>query len=87
MEIYNKNIVPDKINTNITFTKGQSEAIKGLIEFFDSPYDNNKRIYGLTGAPGVGKTFVTKYIVNKCKLPNSCIKATSLTHKACRVLG
>lgn len=87
MEIYNKNIVPDKINTNITFTKGQSEAIKGLIEFFDSPYDNNKRIYGLTGAPGVGKTFVTKYIVNKCKLPNSCIKATSPTHKACRVLS
>ena len=87
MEIYNKNIIPDKKTDNITFTKGQSEAIKGLIEFFDSPYNDSKRIYGLTGSPGVGKTFVTKYIVNKCKLPNSCIKACSPTHKACRVLG
>lgn len=87
MEIYNKNIISDKKTDNITFTNGQSEAIKGLIEFFDSPYNDSKRIYGLTGSPGVGKTFVTKYIVNKCKLPNSCIKACSPTHKACRVLG
>lgn len=87
MEINNKNIVKEESDKTIRLTKGQSEAVKGLIQFFDSPYDENKRIYGLTGSPGVGKTFVTRYIVNKCKLPNSIIKCCSPTHKACRVLG
>ena len=87
MEINNKNIVREESDKTIRLTEGQSEAVKGLIQFFDSPYDENKRIYGLTGSPGVGKTFVTRYIVNKCKLPNSTIKCCSPTHKACRVLG
>ena len=87
MEINNKNIIREESDKTIRLTEGQSEAVKGLIQFFDSPYDENKRIYGLTGGPGVGKTFVTRYIVNKCKLPNSTIKCCSPTHKACRVLG
>lgn len=87
MEIYNSNIKRESSDKTIRFTKGQSEAIKGLIEFIDAPYDDKRRICGLTGAPGVGKTFVTRYIINKCKLPNSTIKCCSPTHKACRVLG
>lgn len=77
----------ENTNNSINFTTGQKEAVEGLINFFDSPYDNSKRIYGLTGAPGVGKTFVAKYIVQKCKLPNSTIKCCAPTHKACRILG
>lgn len=87
MEIHNKNIIKDNKRDNISFTNGQKIAVEGLIKFFDSDYDNSRRIYGLTGSPGVGKTFVTKYIVNKSKLPNSTIKCCAPTHKACRVLG
>ena len=74
-------------NKAITFTKEQDAAIKGLIEFINSPYDKAKSVYGLTGPGGVGKTFVTRYIVNRCKLPNSTIRCCSPTHKACRVFS
>lgn len=87
MEINNNNIVKDNSDNVIRLTKDQSEAVNGLIEFFNNPYDEKKRIYGLTGSPGTGKTFITRYIINKCKLPNSTIKCCSPTHKACRVLS
>lgn len=84
-DIYNKNI--KHINEAIKFTKGQNEAINGLIEFINSPYIKGKSINGLVGPGGVGKTFVIKYIINKCNLSNSAILCASPTHKACRVFG
>lgn len=79
----------DTINNNkvVQLTNDQDSAVKGLIEFINSPYNKSKSIYGLTGPGGVGKTFVTRYIVSKCKLPNSTIKCCSPTHKACRVFS
>lgn len=68
-------------------TKGQEEAVRGLTAFIDAPYDKAKSIYGLIGPGGVGKTFVTKKIVNGCKYSNSSIRCTSPTHKACRVFS
>lgn len=68
-------------------TKGQEEAVRGLTAFIDSPYDKSRSIYGLVGPGGVGKTFVTKKIVNGCKYANSAIRCTSPTHKACRVFS
>ena len=53
----------------VVLTKEQEEAVKGLIEFINSPYDAQKSVYGLTGPGGTGKTFITNQIINKCKLP------------------
>lgn len=74
-------------NGKIKLTKGQQEAVSGLVEFINSPYDASKSVYGLTGPGGVGKTFVTRQIVAKCKLQPSLIKCCSPTHKACRVFS
>lgn len=74
-------------NGKIKLTKGQQEAVNGLVEFINSPYDASKSVYGLTGPGGVGKTFVTRQIVSKCKLQPSLIKCCSPTHKACRVFS
>lgn len=74
-------------NGKIKLTKGQQEAVNGLVEFINSPYDVSKSVYGLTGPGGVGKTFVTRQIVSKCKLQPSLIKCCSPTHKACRVFS
>lgn len=78
-EIANKN--------KIAFTKGQKIAIDGLIDFIDKPFDETKFVYGLVGAGGVGKTFVTKYILDNCKYSSSVICCTAPTHKACRVFS
>lgn len=84
-------IANDKVtkenNGKIKLTKGQQEAVNGLVEFINSPYDASKSVYGLTGPGGVGKTFVTRQIVAKCKLQPSLIKCCSPTHKACRVFS
>lgn len=88
LEDYNV-IGKNKIENKETqwMTKGQEEAVRGLTAFIDSPYDKSRSIYGLVGPGGVGKTFVTKKIVNGCKYANSAIRCTSPTHKACRVFS
>lgn len=68
-------------------TKGQEEAVSGLTAFINAPYNKSKSVYGLIGPGGVGKTFVTKKIINKCKYSYSQIRCTSPTHKACRVFS
>jgi exodeoxyribonuclease-5 len=68
-------------------TKDQHTAAIGIIDFIGQPFDSNKVAVGLIGAGGVGKTFVTNYIINHCKFATSIIKCTSPTHKACRVLS
>ena len=90
MEQFNYNIVGKGKNENkqsITLTNGQTRAVEGLVEFINSPYDESKSVYGLIGAGGVGKTFVTKFVVSKCNLALSAIKCCSPTHKACRVFS
>lgn len=83
------NVGKDISNTekDIVFTKDQSNAINGIIDFIAAPFNSSKYIIGLVGAGGTGKTFVTKYIINHCKYSNSVIKCTSPTHKACRVFS
>lgn len=69
------------------FTNDQLVAVDNIIDFIASPFDASRYIIGLTGAGGTGKTFVTNYIINKCKYPASMIKCASPTHKACRVFS
>lgn len=77
----------NKTERDISFTKGQQDAINGIIDFIAAPFDSAKYIVGLTGAGGTGKTFITKYIIAHCKYSSSVIKCTSTTHKACRVFS
>lgn len=74
-------------NRGINFTNDQKIAVKGLTEFIDNPFDEQKYIYGLIGPGGVGKTFVIKYIIRNCKYATSVIRFTAPTHKACRVFS
>ena len=71
----------------VTFTKGQQNAIDGILDFISEPFNKAKYIIGLTGAGGTGKTYITNYIINNCKISKSIIKCTSPTHKACRVFS
>jgi len=77
----------NKDNNNYNFTKCQERATGGLIDFIAAPFNPTKYVVGLTGAGGTGKTYVTDYIINKCKYSISVIKAASPTHKACRVFS
>lgn len=71
----------------ITFTHDQEVAVDGLIEFINSEWLPTNYINALCGAGGVGKTFVTNYVINACKFSNSVIFCAAPTHKACRVLS
>lgn len=75
------------INNGIVFTHDQEVAVDGLIDFIAAPWSINKYINALCGAGGVGKTFVTKYVIDNCKFSNSVIFCAAPTHKACRVLS
>lgn len=74
-------------NKTITFTAGQEEAVNNILNFLSQPFDKTKYIVGLTGAGGVGKTFVIKYILLNCHYADSVITCCSTTHKACRVFS
>ena len=77
-------------NTNdgrIVFTHDQEVAVDGLIDFIAAPWSDKNYINALCGAGGVGKTFVTKYVIENCKFSNSVIFCAAPTHKACRVLS
>ena len=87
MNTVGKDRVSEDNKEKLKLTKGQEEAVRGLVEFINAPYDKGKSVYGLTGPGGVGKTFVTRQIVAKCNMQTSQIKCTSPTHKACRVFS
>lgn len=74
-------------NANIKFTKDQKQAVDGILSFIKADYNEYQSVIGLTGAGGVGKTFITKYIIENCGISPSAIKCASPTHKACRVFG
>ena len=79
-------VVNSKLS-NVQFTDDQKVAVEGIIEFINANFNPNNFIIGLCGAGGVGKTFVTHYIIENCKYASSVIKCASPTHKACRVLS
>ena len=81
--------VPSNNSNNkvVSFTKGQEEAVKNILQFLSEPFDKANFIVGLTGAGGVGKTFVIKYIVDNSVYSSSVIGCCSTTHKACRVFA
>lgn len=82
----NVSVANDKLG-GVSFTDDQRVAVDGIIEFVNAPFNPNAYIVGLCGPGGVGKTFVTRYIIENCKYSSSVIKCASPTHKACRVLS
>ena len=74
-------------NDNVVLNKGQEAAVTNLIDFIAAPFDVRNNIQALCGAGGVGKTFVTKYVIDHCKFSSSMIHCAAPTHKACRVLS
>lgn len=74
-------------STKEKFTKDQHKAISGIIDFIAAPFNPAHLAVGLIGAGGTGKTFITDYIITRCKFSLSVIKCTSPTHKACRVFS
>lgn len=79
-----KNFEEDCIKYN--FTEGQKIAVSAAIDFIAKPFDN-KFVIGINGAGGVGKTYITDYIIRHCKYSASLIQCCSPTHKACRVFS
>mgnify|MGYP000587563507 CR=1 FL=1 len=47
-------------------TKDQARAYKGLMEFINSPYNENDYKRAVIGAAGVGKTYLLKAIIKNC---------------------
>lgn len=80
-------VVSNNTNNGIVFTNDQEVAVNGLIDFIAAPWSDKNYINALCGAGGVGKTFVTKYVIETCKFSNSVIFCAAPTHKACRVLS
>lgn len=72
---------------DIKFTDDQKDAVDDLIDFIAAPWSDTDYIHALCGAGGVGKTFVTKYIIQNCKFSSSVIACAAPTHKACRVFS
>lgn len=68
------------------FTKDQEKAVRGLIEFIQSNWNEKDMSRSFTGSAGTGKTYCIKYIMQNCRIPLSEIGLASPTHKACRIL-
>ena len=51
---------------NVKFTNDQEVAVNGLIDFICTSWSDKNYINALCGAGGVGKTFVTKYVIENC---------------------
>jgi len=75
-----------KVDTS-NFTKDQAKAYEGLLEFINSPYDEQNYKVALTGAAGTGKTYLVKALLLNSKKSFSVIGLAAPTHKAVRVLG
>ena len=69
------------------FTKDQAKAYEGLLEFINSPYDEQNFKVALTGAAGTGKTYLVKALLLNSKKSFSVVGLAAPTHKAVRVLG
>lgn len=69
------------------FTKDQAKAYEGLLEFINSPYNEQNFKVALTGAAGTGKTYLVKALLLNSKKSFSVVGLAAPTHKAVRVLG
>ena len=76
----------DPVST-LGFTDDQLNAYNGLIEFINSPYNENDYKRALVGAAGTGKTYLVKALIKNCGYSYSTIGLAAPTHKACRVLN
>lgn len=76
----------DPVST-LGFTDNQRNAYTGLIEFINSPYNENDYKRALVGAAGTGKTYLVKALIKNCGYSYSTIGLAAPTHKACRVLN
>lgn len=76
----------DPVST-LGFTDDQRNAYTGLIEFINSPYNENDYKRALVGAAGTGKTYLVKALIKNCGYSYSTIGLAAPTHKACRVLN
>lgn len=72
---------------DINLKDGQAKALEDLIKWVNDPHD--KRHACLTGAAGVGKSFLTAIFLRECQdnFGSYAIQATSTTHKASSVLS
>lgn len=68
-------------------TDDQAKAYDALINFINSPYDENDYKRALVGPAGTGKTFLVRALIQNCNLVYSVIGLSAPTHKACRVLN
>jgi exodeoxyribonuclease-5 len=73
------------MNDKIELTSSQKRALEGLREFINKPYDPDNWSVSLTGQAGVGKTFITQYLVQK--LNPQRVVVTASTNKAVSVLS
>ena len=71
----------------VNLTDDQSKAYNALIQFINSPYDENDYKRALIGPAGTGKTFLVRALIQNCNLVYSVIGLAAPTHKACRVLN
>ena len=69
------------------FTKDQAKAYEGLLEFINSPYNEQNFKVALTGAAGTGKTYLVKALLLNSKKSFSVVGLAAPTHKAVRVLS
>lgn len=69
------------------FTDDQLKAYEGLINFINSPYNENHYKEALVGPAGTGKTYLVKALIKNCNLSYGVIGLSAPTHKACRVLN
>lgn len=73
--------------STLGFTEDQRKAYDGLLEFINSPYNENDYKRALVGPAGTGKTYLVKALIMNCGLSYSTIGLAAPTHKACRVLS
>ena len=66
----------DPVST-LGFTNDQQNAYAGLIEFINSPYNENDYKRALVGAAGTGKTYLVKALIKNCGYSYSFYKRKS----------
>lgn len=73
--------------STLNLTHDQKIAYDDIIEFINSPFDQNDFRRALVGPAGTGKTYLVNALITNCNLSYSVIGLSAPTHKACRVLS
>ena len=69
--------------TKVRFSPDQQEALNNVGSFLE---DSDQREYVLTGSPGMGKSFLTQYILSMAKTKGFKLYASATTNKATAVI-